>query len=71
MVPKRRPKSVCICLRMEGSEDVEKAAHVLKFCTDDGILQQTPFHAVQAKAFTIFGRACSLPPCRVIVQNSP
>lgn len=40
-------------LHTEGNEDVEKAAHVLRLFTDDGIPQQTPFHAVQAKAFSI------------------
>jgi hypothetical protein len=29
-------------LRMEGSEDVEKAAHLLKLGSEDGILPQTP-----------------------------
>ena len=40
-------------LHTEGNEDIEKAAHVLRLFTDDGIPQQTPFQAVQAKAFSI------------------
>ncbi len=40
-------------LRTEGNEDLDKAAQVLKLFTDDGIPQQTPFHEVQVKAFSI------------------
>jgi hypothetical protein len=40
-------------LHTEGNEDIEKAAHVLRLFTDGGTPQQTPFHAVQAKAFRI------------------
>jgi TnpA family transposase len=40
-------------LRTEGNEDVAKAAQVLKLFTNDGILQQTPFHEVQTKAFSL------------------
>jgi len=40
-------------LRTEGHEDVAKAAQVLKLFTDDGIPQQTPFHEVQTRAFSI------------------
>lgn len=39
--------------RTEGNEDVGKAAQILKLFTDDGIPQQTPFHEVQAQAFSI------------------
>ena len=40
-------------LRTEGNEDVAKAAQVLKLFTDDGIPQQTPFHEVQTRAFSL------------------
>ena len=40
-------------LHTEGNEALEKAAHVLRLFTDDSIPQQTPFHAIQAKAFSI------------------
>jgi hypothetical protein len=40
-------------LRTEGNKDLDKAAQVLKLFTDDGIPQQTSFHEVQAKAFSI------------------
>ena len=40
-------------LHTEANEDVEKAAQVLRLFTDDSLPQQTPFHAVQAKAFNI------------------
>jgi hypothetical protein len=39
--------------RTEGHEDVAQAAQVLTLFTDDGIPQQTPFHEVQTRAFSI------------------
>ena len=42
--------------RSEGNEDLDRAGQVLKLFTDDGIPQQTPFHQVRAKAFSILER---------------
>src|SRR6266851_4088396 len=42
--------------RSEGNEDLDRAGQVLRLFTDDGIPQQTPFYAVQAKAFSILER---------------
>jgi TnpA family transposase len=40
----------------EGNEDLDRAGQVLRLFTDDGIPQQTPFHEVRAKAFSILER---------------
>jgi TnpA family transposase len=42
--------------RSEGNEDLDRAGQVLRLFTDDGIPQQTPFHQVRAKAFSILER---------------
>jgi hypothetical protein len=42
--------------RSEGNEDLDRAGQVLRLFTDDGIPQQTPFHHVRAKAFSILER---------------
>jgi len=42
--------------RSEGNEDLDRAGQVLRLFTDDGIHKQTPFHEVQAKAFSILER---------------
>ena len=40
----------------EGNEDLDRAGQVLRLFTDDSIPQQTPFHQVRAKAFSILER---------------
>jgi TnpA family transposase len=42
--------------RSEGNEDLDRAGQLLRLFTDDGIPQQTPFHEVRAKAFSILER---------------
>lgn len=42
--------------RVEANQNLRKASHVLKLFTTDGIEKDTPFHEVQAKAFTIIER---------------
>jgi hypothetical protein len=39
--------------RREGNEQLDKAAQLLRLFTDRSIAQQTPFHQVRAKAFSI------------------
>jgi TnpA family transposase len=39
--------------RIEANQDLQKAGQVLKLFTDDSIAEQTPFHQVQAQAFSI------------------
>ena len=50
---KKAAKERVYQLRTEGNEDLDKAAQLLKFFTDDGIPRLMPFHEVQAKAFRI------------------
>ena len=42
--------------RSEGNKDLDKAGQLLKLFTDDSIAQQTPFHEVRTKAFSILER---------------
>jgi len=42
--------------RTEGNENLDKAGQLLKLFTDDTIAQQTPFHRVRARAFSILQR---------------
>src|SRR5712691_5569930 len=42
--------------RSEGNEALDRAGQVLRLFTDDGIPQQSPFHEVRAKAFSILER---------------
>jgi TnpA family transposase len=42
--------------RIEANQDLQKAGQVLKLFTDDNIAEQTPFHQVKAKAFSILQR---------------
>jgi TnpA family transposase len=42
--------------RLEVNQDLQKAGQVLKLFTDDDIAEQTPFHQVQAQAFSILQR---------------
>ncbi len=42
--------------RIEANQDLQKAGQVLKLFTDDNIAEQTPFHQVQAQAFSILER---------------
>jgi TnpA family transposase len=39
--------------RIEANQDLQKAGQVLKLFTNDRIAEQTPFHQVKAKAFSI------------------
>ena len=39
--------------RIEANQNLQKAGQVLKLFTNDSIAQQTPFHQVQAQAFSI------------------
>ena len=41
---------------IEANQDLQKAAQVLKLFTNDSIAEQTPFHQVKAKAFSILQR---------------
>ena len=42
--------------RSEGNEALDRAGQVLRLFTDDGLPQQTPFHAVRAKACSMLER---------------
>ena len=42
--------------RIEANQDLQKAGQVLKLFTNDSIAEQTPFHQVQALAFSILQR---------------
>jgi hypothetical protein len=42
--------------RIEANQDLQKAGQVLKLFTNDNIAEQTPFHHVKAKAFSILQR---------------
>jgi hypothetical protein len=50
---KEKAKERVYELRTEGNENLDKAAQLLRLYTDDAIPQLTPFHEVQAKAFSI------------------
>jgi hypothetical protein len=50
---KEKAKERVYELRTEGNENLDKAAQLLRFYTDDTIPQLMPFHEVQAKAFRI------------------
>jgi TnpA family transposase len=42
--------------RIEANQDLQKAGQVLKLFTNNSIAEQTPFHQVQAQAFSILQR---------------
>jgi len=42
--------------RIESNQDLQKAGQVLKLFTNDSIPEETPFHQVQAQAFSILER---------------
>jgi len=50
---KEKAKERVYELRTEGNENLDKAAQLLRLYIDDAIPQLTPFHEVQAKAFSI------------------
>jgi TnpA family transposase len=50
---KEKAKERVYELRTEGNENLDKAAQLLRLYTDNAIPQLTPFHEVQAKAFSI------------------